>query len=40
MFGMPMVIPMAKDVEIDNALMAEARGLAKELAGWNKELRI
>ncbi len=33
MFGLPMVMAMAKDVEIDDALIAEARGLAKELAG-------
>ena len=33
MFGMPMVIPTAKDVEIDDALIEEARELAKELAG-------
>jgi Arc/MetJ family transcription regulator len=31
--GMPMVMAMAKDIEIDNALIAEARGLAKELVG-------
>ena len=33
MFGLPMVMAMAKDVEIDDALIAEARGLAKELVG-------
>ena len=33
MFGLPMVMAIAKDVEIDDALIAEARGLAKELAG-------
>ena len=33
MFGLPMVIPTAKDVEIDEELMADARELAKELAG-------
>jgi len=33
MFGLPMVMAMAKDVEIDDALISEARGLAKELTG-------
>jgi GTPase Era involved in 16S rRNA processing len=33
MFGLPMVMAMAKDVEIDDVLIAEARGMAKELAG-------
>ncbi|WP_313560760.1 DUF4368 domain-containing protein [Ruminiclostridium cellobioparum] len=33
MFGLPMVMVMAKDVEIDDVLIAEARGVAKELAG-------
>ncbi len=33
MFGLPLVMAMAKDVEIDDALIAEARGMAKELAG-------
>ncbi len=33
MFGLPMVMPTARDVEVDEELMAEARGLAKELAG-------
>lgn len=33
MFGLPMVIPTAEDVEIDDVLVAEARGLAKELVG-------
>ncbi|MDH7526540.1 MAG: DUF4368 domain-containing protein, partial [Peptococcaceae bacterium] len=33
MFGLPMVMAMAKGVEIDDALIAEARGLAKELVG-------
>jgi len=33
MFGLPMVIPTAKDVEIDEALIEEAKELAKELAG-------
>lgn len=33
MIGLPMVIPAAKDVEIDDALIAEAKGLARELAG-------
>jgi hypothetical protein len=33
MFGLPMVMSMAKDVEIDDVLIAEARGMAKELAG-------
>jgi len=29
MFGLPMVIPMAKDVEIDEALMAEVREMVR-----------
>jgi len=33
MFGLPMVMAMAKDVEIDDALVAEAKELAKGLAG-------
>ncbi|NLI92969.1 MAG: recombinase family protein [Peptococcaceae bacterium] len=33
MFGLPMVMAMAKDVDIDDALIAEAKELAKELAG-------
>ncbi|NLB81086.1 MAG: recombinase family protein [Clostridiaceae bacterium] len=33
MFGLPMVMAMAKDIEIDDVLIAEARGMAKELAG-------
>lgn len=33
MFGLPMVMAMAKDVEIDDVLIAGARGLAKEIAG-------
>lgn len=33
MFGLPMVMAMVKDVEIDDALIAEAKELAKELAG-------
>ena len=33
MFGLPMVMVMAKDVEIDGTLIAEAKELAKELAG-------
>lgn len=33
MFGPPMVMAMAKDVEIDDALIAEAKELAKGLAG-------
>lgn len=33
MLGLPMVIPTAKDVKIDDVLIAEARGIAKELAG-------
>ncbi|EMS73159.1 DUF4368 domain-containing protein [Ruminiclostridium cellobioparum] len=33
MFGLPMVMVMAKDVEIDDVLIAEARGVAKEFAG-------
>lgn len=33
MFGMPMVIPIAKDVEINETLIEEAKELAKELAG-------
>lgn len=33
MFGLPMVMAMAKDVEIDDALIAEAKEMAKELAG-------
>jgi len=33
MFGLPMVIPTAKDVEIDEVLIEEAKELAKELAG-------
>jgi len=33
MFGLPMVIPTAKDVDIDEALIEEAKELAKELAG-------
>ncbi|MDD2190438.1 MAG: DUF4368 domain-containing protein [Eubacteriales bacterium] len=33
MFGLPMVMAMAKDVEIDDVLIAEAKELAKELAG-------
>lgn len=32
MFGLPMVMAMAKGVEIDDALIAEAKELAKELA--------
>lgn len=33
MFGLPMVILMAKDVEIDDELIAEAKELTKELVG-------
>ncbi len=33
MFGLPMVMAMAKDVEVDDALIAEAKELAKGLAG-------
>ncbi|MFZ5641776.1 MAG: DUF4368 domain-containing protein [Bacillota bacterium] len=33
MFGLPMVIPTAKDVEIDEVLIEKAKELAKELAG-------
>ncbi|WP_353852883.1 recombinase family protein [Dehalobacter restrictus] len=33
MFGLPMLMAMAKDVEIDDALIAEAKELARELAG-------
>ena len=33
MFGLPMVMAMAKDVEIDDVLIAEAKELAKGLAG-------
>lgn len=36
MFGLPMVIPTTKDVEIDEVLMAEV----KELVGQNNGLRI
>jgi len=32
-FGLPMVMAMAKNVEIDDALIAEAKELAKALAG-------
>lgn len=31
---------MAKDIEFDDVLIAEARGMAKELALKNNELRI
>jgi len=33
MFGLPMIIPTAKYVEVNDALISQARGLAKELAG-------
>lgn len=33
MFGLPMVIPVAKDVEVNDALIAESKEIAKELAG-------
>lgn len=33
MLGLPMVMAMTKDVEIDDALIAEAKELAKGLAG-------
>ncbi len=33
MFGLPMVIPMEKDMEIDDALIAEAKELAKGFVG-------
>lgn len=33
MFGLPMVMAMAKDVEIDDALIADAKVLAKEFVG-------
>lgn len=33
MFGLPMVMAMAKNVEIDDALIAQEKELAKELAG-------
>lgn len=33
MFGLPMVIAMANDIEIDDALIAEAKELAEGLAG-------
>lgn len=33
MFGLPMVMAMAKDMEIDDALIAEAKELAKGLVG-------
>jgi hypothetical protein len=33
MFGLPMVMALAKDVEIDDTLIAEAKELARELAG-------
>lgn len=33
MFGLPMVMAMEKDVEIDNTLIAEAKEMLKELAG-------
>ena len=32
-FGMPMAMPVAKYVEIDEELIAEVRGMAKEFAG-------
>ena len=32
-FGLPMVMAMARDVEIDHTLIAEAKELAKGLAG-------
>lgn len=37
MFGLPMVMAMAKDVEIDDALIDEVRELAKELVGKNTD---
>lgn len=33
MFGLPMVILTAKDVEVDDALLAEAKEMAEEFAG-------
>ena len=33
MFGLPMVMAMAKNVEIDDKLIAEAKELAKGLVG-------
>jgi len=33
MFGLSMVMAMAKDLEIDDALIAEAKEMTKELAG-------
>lgn len=33
MFGLPIIMAMAEDVEVDDALIAEAKELAKELAG-------
>lgn len=40
MFGPSMIILVAKDAEVDEVLIDEARGIAKELAGQNALGRI